>query len=469
MRRRKYPTIKLSARKRPMFAGRSGFRGQAIKLPRPASAITSSIPPGNTPLPVVTASPRSPRAQPVRRPLRWVLVMAAAFCTSAWPVDLKTGNPTRSELWGIHKAHLAEALGAYDVPAVFPNRIDINVKEATYRSILHYSIDEGLQEAVVRLIARYKPDYSAYVAIEPQSGRVLAMHSYNNRDPALGNLAARASFPAASVFKIVTAAAAIDQGKATADTVIPYNGKSSSLYKRQVFHHKNNKWTRRVSLRTAFAKSVNTVFGRIGVAEVGAAALIDYAERFRFNSAADADFPAAMGQIKIEPGDDWSVVEAASGFTRNTTLSPLHGAMIAATVVNDGAVMQPSLVDAATDLHGIEIYLAEALPPKQIVTAETAKQLKSLMRETVKAGSARKSFRGFFKGAYAKLEVGGKTGSLTGLSPRGKNDWFVGYASDGSRSIAFAVLMVNVEKWKVKSAYVARKALENYFQPDRKS
>ncbi|MDH3464734.1 MAG: penicillin-binding transpeptidase domain-containing protein, partial [Gammaproteobacteria bacterium] len=100
---------------------------------------------------------------------------------------------------------------------------------------------------------------------------------------------------------------------------------------------------------------------------------------------------------------------------------------------------------------------------------ETAKQLKALMRATVKHGSARKSFRGFFKGAYAKLDVGGKTGSLTGLSPRGKNDWFVGFASDGSRNIAFAVLMVNVEKWKVKSAYVARKALENYFNPDRES
>ena len=452
-----------------MFAGRSGFRGHAIKLPRAVPAVTARIPLGSAPPRMVTALPWSPRLQPTRRPLRWVLVMAAAFCTSAWPVDLEIGNPTRSELWGIGKAHLAEALGAHNVPAVFPDQIDIAVEETTYRPTLHYSIDVSLQDTVSRLIARHKPDYSAYVAIEPQSGRVLAMHSYNNHDPALGNLAARASFPAASVFKIVTAAAAIDQGKATADTVIPYNGKSSSLYKRQVFEHKNNKWTRRVSLRSAFAKSVNTVFGRLGVAEVGAAGLIEYAERFGFNGSAGADFPVAMGQIEIEPGDDWSVVEAASGFTRNTTLSPLHGAMIAATVVNGGASVQPRLVDAATDRYGIEIYLPDAQPRKQIVTPETAKQLKALMRATVKHGSARKSFRGFFKGAYAKLDVGGKTGSLTGLSPRGKNDWFVGYASDGSRNIAFAVLMVNVEKWKVKSAYVARKALENYFDPDRKS
>ena len=61
--------------------------------------------------------------------------------------------------------------------------------------------------------------------------------------------------------------------------------------------------------------------------------------------------------------------------------------------------------------------------------------------------------------------MGGKTGSLTGLTPRGKNDWFVGYAAQDERRIAFAALTVNKERWRVKSAYLARKVIEVYFEP----
>ena len=61
-------------------------------------------------------------------------------------------------------------------------------------------------------------------------------------------------------------------------------------------------------------------------------------------------------------------------------------------------------------------------------------------------------------------KVTGKTGSLTGMSPKGRHDWFVGYgvAADGRR-IAFASLIINKEKWYVRSSYVARKFLEHYF------
>jgi beta-lactamase class D len=88
------------------------------------------------------------------------------------------------------------------------------------------------------------------------------------------------------------------------------------------------------------------------------------------------------------------------------------------------------------------------------------------MRETVRRGSARKGFRGFFRGEFENVEVGGKTGSLTGTSPKGRNDWFVGYASLDERKIAFASLTVNEERWTVKSAFVARKVIEAYFRSE---
>ena len=89
------------------------------------------------------------------------------------------------------------------------------------------------------------------------------------------------------------------------------------------------------------------------------------------------------------------------------------------------------------------------------------------MRETVLNGSAQKSFQGFSQGNYGDVEVGGKTGSLSGLRPKGKYDWFVGYAQRGDKKLAFASLCINEAYWYVKSSYIARKAVEHFFEPDR--
>ena len=86
------------------------------------------------------------------------------------------------------------------------------------------------------------------------------------------------------------------------------------------------------------------------------------------------------------------------------------------------------------------------------------------MRKTVTHGSARKRFRGFFRGRYADLDVGGKTGSLTGKNPKGRTEWFAGYGDSGTEQIAVAAVVVNKEKWQVKPSTLARKIIEEYFK-----
>ena len=61
------------------------------------------------------------------------------------------------------------------------------------------------------------------------------------------------------------------------------------------------------------------------------------------------------------------------------------------------------------------------------------------------------------------MEIGGKTGSLTGYSPKGRHDWFVGYAEKEGHKVAYASLIINKEKWYVRSAYVARQFIYHYF------
>ena len=263
---------------------------------------------------------------------------------------------------------------------------------------------------------------------------------------------------------MITAAAGLDQGLLEPDTVLRYNGKKTSLYKNQVLRHKDNKWTRRPTLKKAFAESINTVFARIGIYMLGAEKLDEYARRFGFNTEIVADIDFLTGVTDIHD-DEWRIAESASGYTRSNTLSPLHGAMLGSAVINDGQMMIPYLVRLVTDEWGVPLYLSKSEALGEPISAATAQELRVLMAETVRRGSARKSFSKFFKGRFKDVVVGGKTGSLTGSSPAGRYDWFVGYAALGERKIGFASLTINKEYWTVKSSYVARRFIEVALAP----
>jgi cell division protein FtsI/penicillin-binding protein 2 len=273
----------------------------------------------------------------------------------------------------------------------------------------------------------------------------------------------RASFPSASVFKVVTAAAAISEEKLSADTVIPVNGRYHTLYRSQVLKDKVTPWTRYVTLRDAFARSVNSAFGKLGVRSVGAEKLREYAERFGFNQIITSDVPIEIGRALISD-DPWDVAEAASGYTRDNTMSPLHGALIAAAVANDGMMMEPFVVQSAHKEDGSTVYSATPREIKRVVDPSAAAEIRELMRQTVASGTSRSSFRGFFKGQFSDLNVGGKTGSLTGMDPPGKYDWFVGFAEGGNTRLAVAAMTVHKKYWRVKSSYLARRAIERYFR-----
>ena len=345
----------------------------------------------------------------------------------------------------------------------FPTQRDILVQGHEFPLQLVYTINEDLQLALSDWLDRYDPDFAVAVAIDPDTGKILALTTHVSDGKPMGNLAMSSAFPAASVFKIVTAAAAMDLGKLEPKSVIPYNGKSTSLYKKNVFEHKNTKWTRKPTLGEAFAKSVNTVFGRIGLYTVGPAQLNSYADRFQFNTRINTDIPIDPSQTYIPEQDDWAVVEAASGYTNKVTLSPLHGAALAASMINGGKLMRPFMVDRAYDKKGRLVYKGEPQKLALAITPETAANMQKLMSKTVSMGTARRSYRDFFKGQYADLRVGGKTGSLTGGNLKGRNDWFVGYAYSDNRKLAFAVLNINLDKWKVKSHYLSRLMIEKYF------
>ena len=112
------------------------------------------------------------------------------------------------------------------------------------------------------------------------------------------------------------------------------------------------------------------------------------------------------------------------------------------------------------------LYSSDEPVTIDVLSEKTASAMQELMRATITEGTGRKSFRPFTRKKYPDVSAGGKTGHLTGASPKGRYDWFIGYGERDNRRIAYAMMCINKEKWYVKSSVFAREALEHYFKQD---
>ncbi len=410
-------------------------------------------------------------AQPTKRMWRrWLCgVWVGAALAVAWPAGISAVDAEHGATWGID----AQMISAAITPGVARHRLprEISLPQVGLDGdfSVRYTIDAALQGEADRLLKKYHPDYGALAVLDADSGRVLAMASSARDGSEPGNMTMRNSYPAASVFKIVTAVAAVNENKLAAQSVLPFNGKSTSLYKKNVFEHRDNQWTRRYSFRESFAYSVNSIFGRVGSVVLGGDAMLDYAQRLGFNRRFHSDFGFDAGMVEVDTADAWQVAEMASGYTRRNTLSPLHGAALAATAINGGHLVAPALVESIIGPNGVPLYHYAQPPKRPVMSRQTALELQHMMRATVAFGSSRKAFANFHRRALKEVVVGGKTGSLSGRIPPGKYDWFVGFAQLDGRKIAYAVLCINKKKWYVKSTQLAREMLEFYFSELQKT
>lgn len=332
---------------------------------------------------------------------------------------------------------------------------------------VQYTFNPTLQNAANKLLKMYKPDYASIVAMDAKTGKVLALANYLKEDTTPGNLAIKATFPAASVFKIIPAAVALDKYSLESSLLIPFNGASHTLYRKNVMSDVTNRWTRSISLKQAFAQSVNTFFARLALKKMEPDDLKEYAEKFQFNKPIVTDFPIDTSKAVIPNEKNYELAEVASGFNKVNTLSPVQGAMIAAAIADEGIMRTPYIVESLTNEEGKIVYQAEPSEISRPLTPEGAEKMRELMQATIVQGTSRKSFRPLVKNhQFMALELGGKTGSLTGDEPKGKVDWFVGYAIHGDQKIAISAITVNKKYWTVKSAYLAQSLFKNHFKED---
>ena len=333
-----------------------------------------------------------------------------------------------------------------------------------HRYTVETSLDIPLQNRLLKAMDRVNSRYIALVAMDPGTGRILAMASFD-KTGSLKSPCTSGIFPAASIFKIVTAAAAVEQCGYTARSKMKFNGYKHTLYKSQL-KERTNRYTNTISFKDSFAQSVNPVFGKIGVLYLGKSQLEAYGDAFGFNHKLGFEIFCAPSILTIED-TPYHWAEIASGFNNQTTLTPLHGAVLAAIPLNAGRLVEPTIVDRIVDKHGEVFYRNKSTFTGQAISANTARVVATLMETTVKSGTCRKAFRGARRDkVLSKLVIGGKTGSIYDRGHTMRFDWFVGYAHEkkGPGKMAVSVLVAHEEYIGIRASEYARIAFRQYFE-----
>ncbi|MCF1600090.1 peptidoglycan D,D-transpeptidase FtsI family protein [Streptomyces muensis] len=341
------------------------------------------------------------------------------------------------------------------------------------------TIDPGVQKAAYDALGDNK---GAAVAIDPTTGRILAVVSTPSYDPSrittgdadawkqltkdaekpMTNRALRQPLPPGSTFKLVVAAAALEDGLYSSvdektDSPDPYPLPQSSD---KLGNENPSAPCENASIRVALQYSCNNVFGSMAVA-LGQDKVREMAEKFGFNDK-EQDVPV-RAYTSVYPSEMDEAQTALSGIGQfDVTATPLQMAMVSAAIANDGKLVSPHMVSQITDGGGdvLENYDDNA-GTEEIVSSDTAEQLQSAMQTVVEKGT----------GTNAQIS-GATVGGKTGTAQHGENNsktpyaWFTSYGKADGKEVAVAVIIEqsNAERSEVSgnglAAPVAKKVME---------
>lgn len=342
---------------------------------------------------------------------------------------------------------------------------DINLEKNKVQ--IDYSFDEKLTKHIKKLLKRYRSDYSSVIVIDNETGYILSAVGYERKGNTFNiSLPFSSTHPSASLFKIVTSADLIEKSNLSKESLFKFRGRGTTLYKYQL-KDKRSRWVRTQSFGRAFAYSNNVIFGKAAIKRSSAERLFDMASDFGFNEKLMEEINLSKSSFEI-PQTEYSLAEKASGFNKETMISPIHAAVLSSIVANDGVLKYPRVVTEISEGVDKRLIWSPQQKTKRVLEVGTARQMQDLMGMTVKVGTARGSFRRLNRKLKKNLYVGGKTGSITGGIPYGKRDWFTSFAMPSNtrlgKGISVAVMNINVKKWYVKSAYLAKNIIEYYFK-----
>ncbi|MFJ9178334.1 peptidoglycan D,D-transpeptidase FtsI family protein [Streptomyces sp. NPDC102360] len=303
----------------------------------------------------------------------------------------------------------------------------------------------------------------AVAAIDPSTGKILALVSTPSYDPGriagtdsssteawaelnkseeqpMLNRALRQTYPPGSTFKVVTAAAILENSvvdgiNTSTDTPSPYTLPGTTT---QLTNESSSDACTDATLEYALRVSCNTVFANLGV-KTGLSDMAKMSENFGFNdSGIKVPMAAAKSNFDTDMNDAQLALSSIGQY--DTAATPLQMAMVSSAVANGGALMQPHLVDKTTSSDGDTVSETGSDTYKQVMSPYTATQLQTMMEDVVSEGT----------GTGAKIS-GATVGGKTGTAQHGENNegtpyaWFISYAKEKDASAPGVAVAVVVE------------------------
>jgi cell division protein FtsI/penicillin-binding protein 2 len=306
-----------------------------------------------------------------------------------------------------------------------------------------------LQQFIAGNAAKYRMYYGTIVVMDARTGDVLAMYGQGPQGED-SRLCLDANH-AASVFKMVTAVAAMEQGGYTGDSVFSYTGSAHTLYRHQLINRKD-RWTADITLAAAFAHSNNVVFAKIGTIYLGETPIFLTAMKMGFWKSPLQEIECSPSTLFF-PEDEYNLAELTSGFNRQTRITPVHAAQMASAAGNDVWMVTPRIT------RGREVDKI------QVMSEKTAHHLASMMERTIRCGTISKEFRTMGSDRVLRdITIGAKSGSIDGDEPLGRRNWFVGFArNDAGDAIAIGCLLVLDARYWIQADTLSRLVIRHYF------
>jgi len=316
---------------------------------------------------------------------------------------------------------------------------------------------EGLQSAIAST-AGASGSGGAVVAIDPSTGAVKAMASVPGFDPnlvkntdtfkqlnkdesaPLVNRATQSTYPPGSTMKVVTAAAALDSGEFTPESVL--SGRSPQEIGGVPLSNAGGEQFGDIDMTTALTHSVNTYFGQVGE-KLGTDTMVSYMKRFGFYGDPPLDYPDAQmkasgpynsdGDLVTDGFDVGRVAIGQGGAEGQILASATQMAEVAATVGNGGALMKPTFLLRVTDPDGRVTKELDPQEEDRAVSEQTAAELTQMMTKVTQEGTA----TGL---TVDGVTFAGKTGTAEiGDPAEGINQpWFIAFAPAENPEVAVA-------------------------------
>ncbi|MGW0312898.1 peptidoglycan D,D-transpeptidase FtsI family protein [Streptomyces flavidovirens] len=376
---------------------------------------------------------------------------------------------TDGELYSAVTGYSSQAYGATQLEGIYSavldgtdtrlkNPADIVMGKQSDPGDVVTTIDPAVQKAAYEALGDKK---GAAVAIDPKTGQILGMVSTPSYDPSeisgttdgdawqaltgdkdkpMVHRALRQPLPPGSTFKLVVAAAALEDGRygsvdERTDSPNPYTLPGT----RTVLRNENaSAPCEDATLRTALKYSCNNVFGKLA-ADLGQDKVKAMAEKFGFNTE-KLDVPVRASQSVYPSGMDKAQTALTGIGQFDVTATPLQMAMVTAALANGGELASPHMVSKVTDADGDTLEDLADLGDaggERVVSSSTAEQLRSAMVTVVEEGTGTNARIG-------GVEVGGKTGTAQHGVDNSKTPfaWFTSYAKDESTGKEVAVAVV---------------------------